>query len=274
MNMKINTILLFLVLGTYAQRDSNDTSEIKLHKNSDVLSRRKRFLIFAEGSSFQLVFCTTYQMLINIGDIFLWGNTAALAWELPQDPYSPFDHRADPLHRRMDTKTIYYTDEDGRIIDKKPFYRKPIVNPAFAKRSIESDNNEISEKFEIDRQQMHASASKKEYLKSLDQRSVEFHRSSRASLYKKIETMLHGLGVNGRDCVMKTLCLVSQAKDQPQGMFFQEILKAVFIMPENSIEDKHRKYDFASNGNGSCEDLYPDCKDSVLNPDSPTFTYE
>lgn len=61
-------------------------------------------------------------MLIEIGDIFLYGNTAALAWELPQDPYSPFDHHADPLHRRIDSKIIYY-DEDGKIVLKRP-YRK------------------------------------------------------------------------------------------------------------------------------------------------------
>lgn len=60
-------------------------------------------------------------MIFKISDIFLWGNTAALAWELPQDPYSPFNHKADPLHRRMDSKVIYYLDEDGRVINKTPY---------------------------------------------------------------------------------------------------------------------------------------------------------
>lgn len=36
------------------------------------------------------------------------------------------------------------------------------------------------------------------------------------------------MGVNGKDCVMKTLCLIGQAKEHPQGMFFEEIMKAVF----------------------------------------------
>lgn len=40
---------------------------------------------------------------------------------------------------------------------------------------------------------MHASENKREYLKGrMEQRSIEYHRSSRASLYQKIETMLHG----------------------------------------------------------------------------------
>lgn len=72
-------------------------------------------------------------------------------------------------------------------------FRKPIVNPAFAKRSVDGLHKKGTlEKFKIDRKQMHASENKREYLKSMEQRSVEFHRSSRASLYQKIETMLHG----------------------------------------------------------------------------------
>lgn len=59
--------------------------------------------------------------MFEIGDIFLWGVTAALAWELPQDPYSPFNHKADPLHRRMDSKMIKYIDEGGKIIYKRPY---------------------------------------------------------------------------------------------------------------------------------------------------------
>ncbi|CAG4940028.1 unnamed protein product [Parnassius apollo] len=55
----------------------------------------------------------------------LWGLTAALAFELPQDPYSPFNHHADPLHRRMDTKTIYFTDYDGKVVHKMPYKRLP-----------------------------------------------------------------------------------------------------------------------------------------------------
>ncbi|KAL4717378.1 hypothetical protein ACJJTC_017265 [Scirpophaga incertulas] len=98
-----------------------------------ILSRKKRFLVFPEGSSVQLVFCNTFPNISPIGDILLWGYTAALAYELPQDPYSPFDHHADPLHRRADTKSIYFTDEDGKVLLKKPYHKKFLVNPAFRK---------------------------------------------------------------------------------------------------------------------------------------------
>ncbi|CAD0202323.1 unnamed protein product [Chrysodeixis includens] len=268
--------LLLFATGIQAQ-ETNDTNVEVRDERSEILSRSKRFIVFPEGSSIQLVFCTTYAMIFRIGDIFLYGSTAALAWELPQDPYSPFRHHADPLHRRVDTKTIYYTDEDGRIIDRKPYHRKPIVNPAFAKRSVDwPDKKGTSEKFKIDRKQMHASENKREYLKSgrIAQRSVEFHRSSRASLYQKIETMLHSLGVNGKHCVLKTLCLVGKSQQQPQAPFFQEIMRAMFTLPKTpGVEDKHGEYDAAFAATESCDDLYPECDEPVLEPDSPRFNY-
>lgn len=60
MNKVIKLVLIFLVLETQAQIQSNDTYELETHKKSAVLSRKKRFLIFPEGSSFQLGKCLCY----------------------------------------------------------------------------------------------------------------------------------------------------------------------------------------------------------------------
>lgn len=68
------------------------------------------------------VLCITYPTLFNIGEIFLLGTSAALAWELPQDPYSPYKHHADPLHRRVD-KTFYFTNKKGNTILEDPHKR-------------------------------------------------------------------------------------------------------------------------------------------------------
>lgn len=43
-----------LLISTEAQLQVNDTEEIKVDKKSEILSRRKRFIIFPEGSSLQL----------------------------------------------------------------------------------------------------------------------------------------------------------------------------------------------------------------------------
>ncbi|XP_013149097.1 PREDICTED: uncharacterized protein LOC106111524 [Papilio polytes] len=254
----------------------NKTSDFERNE-STVLSRRKRFIVFPEGSSFQVVFCVTYPMLTTIGDIFLFGNTAALAFELPQDPYSPFNHRADPLHRRMDSKTIYFTDYDGKVVHKAPYKRRPIVNPAFAKRSVDSNSHQNGANvFKIDRREMHASQREREFLKSeqMETASIEFHRSGRAALYQKIETMLQGFGGDGTQCLLKTLCLVAQSRNHPQGDFLQEILRAVFTLPQSNNTDEYlEEYDMASKSTESCDKLYPHCNERLANIDSPTFNY-
>nr|XP_021203319.1 uncharacterized protein LOC101745712 [Bombyx mori] len=271
-------LLLLLVYSVEMQiiEDVNKSGGIELHGRNEILSRKKRFIIFPEGSSFQLVFCTTFPLVSPIGDIVLWGYTAALAWELPQDPYSPFDHHADPLHRRMDSKVVYYTDEDGKVIYRRPYKRKAIVNPAFAKRSVDVDASQIEkEKYGIDRKQMHASKNRRAILNSTDyeQQTVEFHRTSRVSLYQKIETMLQGLGANGKHCMLKTLCIVGKTNDHPQGAFLQEILRAVFTLPQGGSDEFQKEYEAAHYAKESCDELYPDCDQTVLEANYPTLNY-
>ncbi|KAL1506075.1 hypothetical protein ABEB36_005506 [Hypothenemus hampei] len=60
--------------------------ELQLGKgNHTNLSRARRYLVFPEGSSFQLVYDLAYPTLDGIG-FFVYGHTAALAWELPSTP--------------------------------------------------------------------------------------------------------------------------------------------------------------------------------------------
>ncbi|KAL4717071.1 hypothetical protein ACJJTC_016958 [Scirpophaga incertulas] len=108
---------------------------------------------------------------------------------------------------------------------------------------------------------MHASKNKREFLNStyMDGRSVEFHRSSRGTLYQKVETMLQGFGGNGRQCLLKTLCLIGQTSSHPQGTFFQEILRAVFTLPRGDRGAIDVEYDKAVNTLVSCDEAYPDC---------------
>ncbi|GBP60362.1 hypothetical protein EVAR_91397_1 [Eumeta japonica] len=201
------------------------------------------------GQTVRRVFCVTYPTIFAIGDIFLYGYTAALAWDLPQDPYSPFDHRADPLHRRMDNKNIFFTDYDGKILFTKPYKRKPIVNPAFAKRSVSDDpisargadfertNSHEHEKQSVDRRQMHAEQIQRPYLQQTDERSADFHRSSRADLYAKIENLFTAVGADGRACTLRLLCESRRMRNSNQGTFVEEIILAVFTWSRGGEED-------------------------------------
>lgn len=72
------------------------------------------------------------------------------------------------------------------------YFRKFIVNPAFAKRSVDGL---VSPDFKIDVKQIHASKHTREFLKGVHLDGVNFHRSSRAMLYQQIEALLDGFVV-------------------------------------------------------------------------------
>ncbi|XP_063627499.1 uncharacterized protein LOC134799002 [Cydia splendana] len=253
-------ILLSMLFSAVVSESFNYSGiEIDNFSQSKVLSRRKRFLVYPEGSSLQLVFCLSFPTIFGIGDIFQFGYTAALAYELPQDPYSPYDHKADPLHRRVDTKMIYFTDDKGKVLWGKKYHRKPIINPAMAKRSLRKN---------ADRKLMHASQHTRGFLKSMDGRSAEFHRTARATLYPKIETVLQAIGSSGKDCVLRTLCHMGQTQHNSQGSFLEEIMRAVCVMfvyslPKGEDSFDLEEYDKAHSATESCAELYPGCDDSV-----------
>lgn len=73
------------------------------------------------------------------------------------------------------------------------FYRRTIVNPAFAKRSVD-DKLSFKEKLKIkiERLKMHERQLNREYLKKshLDHDSISFHRQSRVDLYEKLKTFI------------------------------------------------------------------------------------
>lgn len=71
------------------------------------------------------VFLYQTPVLIPIGDIFLFAETAGLAWLLPTDPtiFHTLKEYERPLRRSDVVKTINYLDEDGRLIAKVPYKR-------------------------------------------------------------------------------------------------------------------------------------------------------
>ncbi|XP_003423859.1 uncharacterized protein LOC100679021 isoform X1 [Nasonia vitripennis] len=159
---------------------------------SGELKRRKRYLIFPQGSNVQLVYCLTIGAYARDGDLVL-GLTAALAWELPS---------------KAEAKLT------GLL-----------------------------------------------------------HRRSRAVLYPKIEALLHSTGLDGRSCVMRALCEAGRrsASEIGSGTFLQELLHAVFTLPEDGStfdNEDCRQYDNAHSGSGSeCAELYPSCEHSIYSLD-------
>ncbi|KAJ8718646.1 hypothetical protein PYW08_002883 [Mythimna loreyi] len=262
-------ILLMIQIAISENRQDNGTYSVEEfcdeHEESRVLSRRKRFVIFPDGSSFQLVFVLQTAALIPIGDIFLFATTAGLAWSLPADPklFYTFKEFEKPLRRSDVVKTINYLDERGRLIAKVPYKRRLMVNPAFGKRSIDDNLILDKEKPKIDRKQMHEKHLKTDHLKHQhDKDSIEFHRSKRVELYQKIEKLLSAMGRDGRRCVLYKLCESAQ-RVPSQGTFLQEFLRAVFTLPQGDEfqYDDLKEYDEAHTEIDDCSARYPGCEE-------------
>ncbi|KAJ6635898.1 hypothetical protein Bhyg_14484 [Pseudolycoriella hygida] len=82
-----DVILCFLMLSVLL----NAVDGGMPNDNQKILSRRRRYLTFPEGSSFQVVY-EIYQPIPNYGTLLIFYLTQAMAWELPSKAYHPEEH--------------------------------------------------------------------------------------------------------------------------------------------------------------------------------------
>lgn len=73
-----------------------------------------------------LVFCTQSHGYLRVGDIIWFGSTAAISWELPSDSklfqfFKKHDKFYTAENRNGMSKLIYFLDENGKVLGKKPY---------------------------------------------------------------------------------------------------------------------------------------------------------
>lgn len=91
----------------------------------------------------------------------------------------------------METKSTFYT-----LSGKKKeiyiifFFRKPLVNPAFAKRSLDGSGDSEEELRSISKKEMHDRRKDIKIFDSLDKDEIEFHREGRKNLYGQLEVYI------------------------------------------------------------------------------------
>jgi len=258
------------------------------------LSRQRRYLTFPKGSSLQMVFDGaspvvdhTYYSVVGI--------TVAVSWELPHNPFYYDDDLANAfttgtlLHRNdegLDNQFIdskpdsyyfgqnnnllqsnpessdvdYYnvntsktyewnklmnnSDPDLILTDNFPFIRKrPIVQLPLGKRSVpESKENELF---------------------------LKYHRRSRYELYRLVQKYLDSNGLDGNHCLQRILCEVGQKKKESKvGTFVEEILKAIFHLPDTHSSLMNAQtidYHTAHKSTQNCTEQFHRCKVNIWN---------
>ncbi|XP_039493958.1 uncharacterized protein LOC120453352 [Drosophila santomea] len=161
--------------------------------------------------------------------------------------------------RRQDSTTAPTTSRPTR----RPAPRHHRIYPVFGKRSIPDAANPHK------RQRRSGVATEHEdKMSRLEQLQIKHHRSSRQSLYERIEKYLDKRGHHGHHCVLRTLCETGQKSEEEEpGTFVGELMRAVFTLPEamdnEPVAYRDTHYDKAHATKADCAALYPECKQSM-----------
>ncbi|KAF5307134.1 hypothetical protein FQR65_LT07118 [Abscondita terminalis] len=286
------SVLVFIVLVVLAKISE---SEVTFINSSRSLSRKKRFLIFPEGSSLQLVFCFTIPS-VGMGRIFTIGWTAALAWELPHEPIHPLKKKTEAMKRVDKPGTL---SSGGWVVEKgssstsdkyKNIYKDSISKYATIKDYLTNPG------YTKIRYNGNPDTSYREYLKGkyVDYRPIydafairpsfksnnvmkeapsfyehpvyrEVHRRTRRDLFGKIEKFLDAQRQDGKACLLKAICEVSQRSSNHVGTFMEEIIKAIFKVKPHKKTDYEDEYDLAADESHNCNERYSRCASSIWN---------
>ncbi|CAG9772592.1 unnamed protein product [Ceutorhynchus assimilis] len=274
------------------------TSKIENNNEEVVLSRRRRYLQFPAGSSFQLVFCFTYPS-VGVGSYFVFGHTAALAFELPSMPLHfdgkdfqkkdeepteaattemlkgkayvlcafsdypelKFTHFNRTDHERVDhgyspwnlpNSNMPISSYKNEFMDyvKTPVYsaRRRTNNYSNSDINLKYQQAPYSQRYNINNQHSHMKL-------TLDPKFYSIHRRSRREVYKKIESFLSRLNLDGKACLLKAICETRQLSNDKQT-FFKESFKGLFRAKPHDDHDDEDEYDAAYNPNHNCEEMF------------------
>ncbi|XP_063709313.1 uncharacterized protein LOC134837850 [Culicoides brevitarsis] len=294
---------------SFEQRDDDDERSSSNGNNDkdekggskQILSRKRRYLSFPSGSSFQVVYDQTIP-IINLIDIFTIGVTVAIAWALPSEPLYKIHEQILDKYKQVETNRIDEIKQEllQEKMDKVANIKHEPKYPT-NQTTTTSDNvnhlyltplnwnkndwatviQRIAAIKPLQQQQPQPTRRMRYYpvfgKRSVNERYVNHedmfyahhHRASRQTLYEKIEKFLEAKGLDGMQCVLRALCETGQRSNNHEpGTFLQEIMRAVFSLPgqvisESIMHEKHQSYDEAHSHEEDCQEKYSRCNHSI-----------
>ncbi|KAJ8688552.1 hypothetical protein QAD02_024347 [Eretmocerus hayati] len=223
------------------------------------LSRRKRYVVFPEGSSFSIALCLTVHTLTS-DNIFTEGVNWGIAYDLPNETrpeLRPF------LQLRKDKiKPSKYNDYHSKYTSPANNYRNPYYQPdPYWKKAGKYYGPSWQKKYSKD----------------------NYHyrqRRYRRDLYNKMEVVINAMGFDGRSCILRALCEASQ-RFMPKGnSLVEEMIRIVFALPLKKIlasepEEHHvyTKAHRAGHEGGDCLTLFPACSFSLIDMALGRYSY-
>ncbi|KAK0093918.1 hypothetical protein PV326_012342 [Microctonus aethiopoides] len=225
------------------------------------LSRRKRYVVFPEGSSFSIALCMTVHTLTP-DNIFTEGLNWGISYDLPNESkpaIEPFlqlrkdHHSIDVKHRYSPVKI------DQRINNNNPFkYNDWNMDTSYY------NGLDGGKKMMVKKKKNNYYYRRSDY--------DYFKRRHRRELYNKLEVIMNAMGFDGRSCILRALCEASQRLMPRGNTLVEEMMRIAFSLPlkrallSHEPNEHHIYTEAHRNGHNSvsCSNMYTGCSFSLI----------
>ncbi|XP_053996788.1 uncharacterized protein LOC128886169 [Hylaeus anthracinus] len=237
--MNRNGSCLLLLILCVAVSDYQVSSD-----RNTTLSRRKRYVVFPEGSTFSIALCVSVHTL-SPDDIFTEGVNWGISYDLPNESKPALEPFLQLRHDQMKPGNKYSGHAVGAI--EKNVVNYPGWN-SYEKYSFKSG--------------------RKKYYKP---DYYYLQRRHRRDLYSKLETAMNAMNFDGRTCVLRALCEASQRLMPKGNTLVEEMLRISFSFPLKRLfshePDEHHAYSKAHKAGHEgqdCASMFAGCSFSLI----------
>ncbi|XP_018051496.1 PREDICTED: uncharacterized protein LOC108689286 [Atta colombica] len=227
-------LVLCLVLSEYEADDKYRTN----------LSRKRRYVVFPEGSTFSIALCLTVHTLTP-DDVFTEGLNWGISYDLPNESKSALE----PF--------LELRNDKHKTSNKHNRYSSTMIANRYGTLNSEWNNN-VKQHF----------VPKKKYRKS---EYYYLQRRHRRELYNKLEVIMNAMGFDGRMCVLRALCEASQQLMPKGNTLIEEMMRISFSLPLKRVfsfePEEHRTYTKAHKAGHEgkdCMAMFPGCSFSLI----------
>ncbi|XP_043259100.1 uncharacterized protein LOC122401189 [Colletes gigas] len=237
--MNRNGSCLFLLILCIAASDYQVDSD-----GNVTLSRRKRYVVFPEGSTFSIALCVTVHTLTP-DNIFTEGVNWGISYDLPNESKPALEPFLQLRHDQM-KPGIKNAGHAASAIDKN------VVNyPGW--------NSYEKHYFKTSRR------------KNYKPNHYYLQRRHRRDLYSKLETVMNAMNFDGRTCMLRALCEASQRLMPKGNTLVEEMMRISLTFPLKRLfsyePEEHHTYGRAHKAGHegqNCADMFSRCSFSLI----------
>ncbi|RLU21980.1 hypothetical protein DMN91_006359 [Ooceraea biroi] len=228
--------VLCLVLSGYEADDNYET----------ILSRKRRYVVFPEGSTFSIALCMTVHTLTS-DNIFTEGLNWGISYDLPNESKPALEPFLELRNDRLKAGNKHDRYGATAVVDRNTALK------------YSGWNNDIKS---------HFTPSRKKYRKS---EYYYLQRRHRRELYNKLEVIMNAMGFDGRTCILRALCEASQRLMPKGNTLVEEMMRISFSLPLKRVfsfePQEHHTYTQAHKAGHEgkdCAAMFPGCSFSLI----------